>query len=82
MTQKRPFLPLDMLSWEHIGLAGSIGALLVGWSVVVVHGLYLLNYIIGGATFCSIKSTGLPLIFTRLLKKIVTKHYIKFHKIP
>ena len=30
-----------MLSWAHIGLAGSFGALLVGWLVVVVRGLYL-----------------------------------------
>ena len=29
-----------MLSWAHIGLAGSFSALLVGWLVVVARGLY------------------------------------------
>ena len=32
LAQKRQFLPSNMLSWAHIGLAGSFGALLVGWS--------------------------------------------------
>ena len=35
--QKQPFLPQNMLSLAHIGLAGSFGALLVGghgaWAV-------------------------------------------------
>ena len=30
-----------MLSWVNIGLAGSFGAVLVGWLVVGVRGLYL-----------------------------------------
>ena len=30
-----------MLSLAHIGLAGSFGALLVGWSVVVARVLYI-----------------------------------------
>ena len=30
-----------MIPWAHIGLAGSFGALLVGWLMVVVRGLYL-----------------------------------------
>ena len=34
-----------MLSWAHIGLAGSFGALLVGWLVVVVRGLYLARHL-------------------------------------
>ena len=34
-----------MLSWACIGLAGSFGALLVGWSVVVVRGLYLARHL-------------------------------------
>ena len=38
LAQKRPFLPQNMHSWAHIGLAGSFGALLVGWLVVVVRG--------------------------------------------
>ena len=29
-AQKRPNLAQNMLSWAHIGLAGSFGALLVG----------------------------------------------------
>ena len=37
MSRKRPFLPQNMLSWAHIGLAGSFGALLVGWLVVVAQ---------------------------------------------
>ena len=35
LAQKWPFLPQNMLSWAHIGLAGSFGALLVGRLVVV-----------------------------------------------
>ena len=34
-----------MLSWAHIGLAGSFGALLVGWLVVVTRGLYLARHL-------------------------------------
>ena len=34
-----------MLSWAHIGLAGSFGVLLVGWLVVVARGLYLAGYL-------------------------------------
>ena len=34
-----------MLSWAHIGLAGSFGALLVGWLVVVARGLYLARHL-------------------------------------
>ena len=30
-SQKRPFFPQNMLSWAQIGLAGSLGALLVVW---------------------------------------------------
>ena len=41
LAKKRPFLPQNMLSWAHMGLVGSFGALLVGWLVVVVRGLYL-----------------------------------------
>ena len=29
-----------MLSWAHKGLAGSSGVLLIGWLVVLAHGLY------------------------------------------
>ena len=31
----------NMLHWAHIGLAGSLGGLLVGWLVAVARGLYL-----------------------------------------
>ena len=34
-----PFLLQNMLSWAHKGLAGSFGALLVGWLVVVARGV-------------------------------------------
>ena len=34
-----------MLSLAHIGLAGSFGALLVGWLVVVARGLYLARHL-------------------------------------
>ena len=34
-----------MLSLAHIHLAGSFGALLVGWLVVVVRGLYLARHL-------------------------------------
>ena len=43
-----------MLSWGHIGLAGSFGALLVGWLVVVARGLYLARHLftLYTDTFC------------------------------
>ena len=34
-----------MLSWAHIGLAGSFDALLVGWLVVAAFGLYLARHL-------------------------------------
>ena len=45
LAQKRPNLAQNILSWAHIGLAGSFGALLVGWLVVVARGLYLARLI-------------------------------------
>ena len=42
---KLAILPQNMLYWAHRGLAGSFGDLLVGWSVVVVHGLYLARHL-------------------------------------
>ena len=42
---KTPIFSKNMLSWAHIGLAGSFGALLVGWLVVVVRGLYLARHL-------------------------------------
>ena len=58
---KTAILPQNIFSWAHIGLAGSFSALLVGWLVVVAHGLYLANhtyilYIF--ATFIEQKSYG------------------------
>ena len=44
LAQKLPFLPQNMLAWAHVGLAGSFGALLVGWSVLV-RGLYLTRHL-------------------------------------
>ena len=41
---KRPFLPQDMLSWAHLGLAGLFDTLLVGWLVVVMRGLYVATH--------------------------------------
>ena len=52
-----------MLSLAHIGLAGSSGALLVGWLVVVVRGLYLARHLL----------TYYDLIF-RLCENIVVSH--------
>jgi len=43
--KKHLFLPQNTLSWAHIGLAGSFGALLVGCLVVVVCGLYLATHL-------------------------------------
>ena len=43
--QKQLFLPQNMLSLAHIGLAGAFGALLVGWLVVVVRRLYLARHL-------------------------------------
>ena len=40
-----PFLSRNILSWAHIGLAGSFGALLVVWLVVVARGLYLARHL-------------------------------------
>ena len=34
-----------MLSWAHIGLAGSFGALLMDWLVAVARGLYLARHL-------------------------------------
>ena len=34
-----------MLSWAHIGLAVSFGAMLVGWLVVVARGLHLARHL-------------------------------------
>ena len=45
MAQKRPFLPQNMFSWADIGLAGSFGALLAGWLVVVARGLCLARHL-------------------------------------
>ena len=45
LARKRQFLPQNMLSWAHIGLAGSFDTLLVGWLVVVVRGLYLTRHL-------------------------------------
>ena len=42
---KTAILPQNVFSWAHIGLAGSFGALLVGWLVVVVRGLYLARHL-------------------------------------
>ena len=42
---KQPFLPQNMLSLAHIGLAGSFGVLVVVWLVVVVRGLYLTRHL-------------------------------------
>ena len=42
---KRPFLPQNMLSLAHKGHAGSFGALLAGWLVVVVRGLHLARHL-------------------------------------
>ena len=51
LSIKAIFLPQNMLSWAHIGLAGSFGALLVCWLVVVVRGLYLSRHL---STLCII----------------------------
>ena len=45
LAQKRLFLPKNLLSWAHIGLAGSFGAQYVGWLIVVVCGLYLARHL-------------------------------------
>ena len=42
---KAPIFSKNMLSWAHIGLAGSFDALLVGWLVVVAHRLYLARHL-------------------------------------
>ena len=42
---KWPNFAQNMLSWAHIGLAGSFDALLVGWLVVVAHRLYLARHL-------------------------------------
>ena len=52
-VKKKDFLPKNDPTWPEIGifvhlgpgLAGSFGALLVGWLVVVVHGLYLARHL-------------------------------------
>ena len=36
--QETAILPQNMLSWAHIGLAGSFGDLLVGWWMGVARG--------------------------------------------
>ena len=45
LVQKRPNFAQNMLSWIHIGLAVSFGALLAGWSVVVARGLCLARHL-------------------------------------
>ena len=42
---KVPFWSPGMLSWAHIGLAGSFGALLFSWLMVVARGLYLARHL-------------------------------------
>ena len=42
---KTATLPQSMLSWAYLGLAGSFGALLVGWLVVVARGLHLARHL-------------------------------------
>ena len=49
LARKQPFLPQNMLSWAHTGLAGSFGALLVFG--VVARGLYLARHLF---TLCSL----------------------------
>ena len=52
-SKKRDFLPKNDQIWLEIGcfvhigpgLAGSFGALLVDWLVVVAHGLYLARHL-------------------------------------
>ena len=52
--KKKDFLPKTDQIWPEIGifvhfgpgLAGSFGALLVGWLVVVARGLYLENHLL------------------------------------
>ena len=41
----RPNFAQNMLSWAHVGLAGSFGALLVGRLVVLARGLYLARHL-------------------------------------
>ena len=41
VVPKMVIFPQSILSWAHTGLAGSFGALLVGWLVVVARGLHL-----------------------------------------
>ena len=45
LGQKRLNFAQNMLSWAHIGLAGSFDVLLVGWLVVVAHRLYLARHL-------------------------------------
>ena len=42
---KRPNLAQNILSWAHIGLAGSFGDQLVGWLVGVARRLYLARHL-------------------------------------
>ena len=52
-VKKKDFLPKNDQIWPKVGifgqfgrgLAGSFGALLMGWLVVVAHGLYLARHL-------------------------------------
>ena len=45
LAWKRPILAQNILSWAHIGLVSSFGALLVGWLLVVARWLYLARHL-------------------------------------
>ena len=44
-VKKTGFLAQNILSWAHIGLAGSFGDQLVGWLVGVARRLYLARHL-------------------------------------
>ena len=58
---KTAILPQNMLSWAYNGLAGSFGALLVGWLVIVARGLYLARHRSTLSHYLWIKRFHLPL---------------------
>ena len=66
LAQKRPNFAQNMLSWTHIGLAGSFGALLVGW-LVLWRGLYLARH------FISINHCSDQYVISRLTPKRMAK---------
>ena len=72
LSIKAIFLPQNMLSWAHIGLAGSFGALLVCWLVVVVRGLYLARHL-----FTLLISLKIP---TKLELQSRSDHINQMHK--